>query len=40
MRLVKAQVTDFRRIKDSTEFEVGVVTCLVGMGPQLLVSVT
>ena len=30
MRLVKAQVTDFQSIRDSTEFEVGDVTCLVG----------
>ncbi|MCQ3812650.1 MAG: AAA family ATPase [Acidimicrobiia bacterium] len=30
MRLVKAQVTDFQSIQDSTEFEVGDVTCLVG----------
>ena len=30
MKLVKAQVTDFQSIRDSTEFEVGDVTCLVG----------
>lgn len=30
MRLVKAQVTNFQSIQDSTEFEVGDVTCLVG----------
>ena len=30
MRLVKAQVTDFQSIQDSTEFDVGDVTCLVG----------
>ena len=30
MKLVKAQVTDFQSIRDSTEFEVGGVTCLVG----------
>ena len=30
MKLIKARVTDFRSIKDSTEFEIGDVTCLVG----------
>ena len=30
MKLVKTQVTDFQSIRDSTEFEVGDVTCLVG----------
>ena len=30
MRLVKVQVTDFQSIRDSTEFKVGDVTCLVG----------
>ena len=30
MRLVKARVTNFRSIHDSTEFEIGDVTCLVG----------
>ena len=30
MKLVKTQVTDFQSIQDSTEFEVGDVTCLVG----------
>ena len=30
MRLVKVQVTDFQSIRDSAEFKVGDVTCLVG----------
>ena len=30
MRLVKVQVTEFQSIRDSTEFKVGPVTCLVG----------
>lgn len=30
MKLVKAQVLNFRSIEDSTEFEVGDLTCLVG----------
>ena len=30
MRLVKVQVTEFQSIRDSTEFKIGPVTCLVG----------
>ena len=30
MKLVKAHITNFRSIQDSTEFEIGDVTCLVG----------
>ncbi|MDC0598469.1 ATP-binding protein [Gammaproteobacteria bacterium] len=30
MKLVKARVTEFRSVKDSTEFEIGDITCLVG----------
>ena len=30
MKLVKARITNFRSIHDSTEFEIGDVTCLVG----------
>ena len=30
MKLTKAQITNFRSIQDSTEFDVGDVTCLVG----------
>ena len=30
MKLVKAHVTEFQSIRDSTEFEIGPVTCLVG----------
>ena len=30
MRLTKARVTEFQSIQDSTEFEIGPVTCLVG----------
>ena len=30
MKLTKAQITNFRSIQDSTEFDIGDVTCLVG----------
>ena len=30
MKLAKVRVTDFQSIRDSTEFDVGDVTCLVG----------
>lgn len=30
MKLIKAQVTNFRSIEDSNEFEIGDLTCLVG----------
>ena len=30
MKLTKARITNFRSIQDSTEFDVGDVTCLVG----------
>ena len=30
MRLVQAQVTDFQSVHDSTPFDIGDVTCLVG----------
>ncbi len=30
MKLVKARVTEFRSVNDSTEFEIGDITCLVG----------
>ena len=30
MKLIKAHVTDFHSVRDSTEFDVGDVTCLVG----------
>ena len=30
MKLVKAKVENFRSIEDSTEFEIGDMTCLVG----------
>ena len=30
MRLITVRITDFQSIQDSTEFEIGDVTCLVG----------
>ncbi len=30
MKLTKAHVTDFQSIRDSNEFDIGDVTCLVG----------
>lgn len=30
MRLTKVQITEFQCIRDSNEFEVGDITCLVG----------
>ena len=30
MQLTKVHITEFQSIQDSTEFEVGDVTCLVG----------
>src|SRR3954451_22880649 len=30
MRLTKAQIRDFKSVRDSTPFEVGDITCLVG----------
>ncbi len=30
MKLTKVRITEFQSIEDSTEFEIGDVTCLVG----------
>ena len=30
MKLTKVRITEFQSIQDSTEFEVGDITCLVG----------
>lgn len=30
MKLVKARITEFRSVNDSTEFDIGDITCLVG----------
>ena len=30
MKLTKVRITEFQSIQDSTEFEIGDVTCLVG----------
>ena len=30
MKLTKVRITEFQSIQDSTEFEIGDITCLVG----------
>ena len=30
MKLKKAQITEYQSVQDSTEFEIGDITCLVG----------